>query len=367
MVRIALDATYAADPERTGTGVYSERLIGALARLGRENSAYRLVLCFRMGPYWRWARKQPWPAGCDLTPLWEPWLRPRRVALFHGLNQRLPEKPYPVRIVTIHDLFPLTAREYSTPKFQRHFSAILRKTIARADRIIAVSGATRQELLRHTEAPADKIHVIHHGVDPAASVAPAAQDAFSERVLGWPKEQKFFLNVGTIQTRKNIANIVLALKTLPQYRLVLAGGDGYGAEAIHALIEKEGLAERVVRLGHVGRETLTLLYAQAAALVFPSFEEGFGFPILEAMSYGLPVITSNCSSMPEVAGDAAFYVDPQQVAAIREAMRQVAEDAALAAQLRQRGLARASLFRWEKCAAETWQVYQEALRQQTGG
>ena len=110
-------------------------------------------------------------------------------------------------------------------------------------------------------------------------------------------------------------------------------------------------------------DSLPLLYSAACALVFPSLEEGFGFPILEAMSYGLPVITSNCSSMPEVAGDAALLVDPLDATAIGEAMRRLAEDNALAQELRQRGRERAALFTWEKCARDTWKLYQETLSQ----
>ena len=364
-VSIALDATYAALPELTGTGLYSHRLIEALAASSSlaDNSPYRLVLCFRPGPYWRWARRQSWPAGCQIAPIWEPWLAPRRARLFHGLNQLLPRRRYPATVVTIHDLFPLTSTEYSAPQFQRHFSGILLKTIAAADRIIAVSEATREQLIRHTSAPANRIRVIHHGVDAPDFAEEAEKTDFAERVLKLRPDEKFFLNVGTIQTRKNVANIVLALKRLPRFRLVLAGGDGFGAEAVHSLIAREGLVSRVICMGYTSRATLRLLYTTATALVFPSLEEGFGLPILEAMSYGLPVITSNCSAMPEVAGDAALYVDPLSVSAISDAMQRVAEDAALAADLCQRGHRRAGFFRWDRCAEQTWQVYRELLKE----
>lgn len=364
---LALDATEAAYPEPTGTGVYSQKLIAALAapRPDGRSSDFRLILCLRIGPYWKWGRTRRWPEGCAAAPFWEPWLPPRPAALFHGLNQRLPQRHYPVRVVTIHDLFPLTSTEYSTPSFQRRFAKILRDAVARADRIIAVSEATRQELLQHTEAPAERIRVIHHGVDPISPATPPTspdeQLAFRKQVLGFEGSEKFFLNVGAIQVRKNVANIVLALKRLPGYRLVLAGGDGYGAEAIHSLIEREGLSGRVVRLGHASSDTLRLLYSTATALVFPSLEEGFGMPILEAMSCGLPVITSNCSAMPEVGGNAALYVDPRNVPEISDAMRRVAEDESLATDLRQRGRERASLFTWGKCAEQTWDVYREAM------
>ena len=381
MTTIALDATAAADPEPTGTGLYSQSLLSALAAslpsvalakdgppseaLAKDGppSEFRLILCLRIGPFLKWGRKRRWPSGCPVTPFWEPWLPPRPAALFHGLNQRLPKRPYPVRIVTIHDLFPLTSTDYSTPEFQRRFTRILREAVARADWIIAVSDATRQQLLRHTEARKERIRVIHHGVDAVPPATAEEQQAFRERVLGFRKNEKFFLNIGAIQVRKNVANIVLALKQLPEYRLVLAGGDGYGAAAIHSRIEQEGMAGRVLRLGHASRQTLHLLYSAAAALVFPSLEEGFGMPVLEAMSCGLPVITSNCSAMPEVGGEAAVYVDPRNVPELSEAMRRVAEDEAMAADLRRRGRERASLFRWTKCAQQTWDVYREALRE----
>ena len=114
---IALDATEAAHPEPTGTGVYSQMLIQALAD-SRPNGGLpdtRLALCLRIGPYFKWGRNRRWPDGCSASPFWEPWLPPRPAALFHGLNQRLPRRPYPVRVVTIHDLFPLTSTEYSSP------------------------------------------------------------------------------------------------------------------------------------------------------------------------------------------------------------------------------------------------------------
>ena len=363
-VKIALDATFAAAPERTGTGVYSERLISALAAgpLARQYAETRLMLCFRFSPYLRWARKQRWPDRCALSLLLDPWLPPPRAHLFHGLNQRLPEKgKFQARVVTIHDLFPLASTAYSTRQFQQHFTKIIQQAISRADWIIAVSDATRQQVLRHTEAASGRIRVIHHGVDPPQFTAQAEQDAFRERVLGFSKEEKFFLNVGTIQTRKNVASIALAMKHLPKYRLVLSGGGGFGADQVHSLIAKEGLAGRILRLGRTTPQTLRLLYSAATALVFPSLEEGFGMPILEAMSYGLPVITSNVSAMPEVAGDAALLVNPRNVTEIGEAMRRVAEDPALAAELSERGKQRAGQFSWERCARETWAVYQEAL------
>jgi glycosyltransferase involved in cell wall biosynthesis len=257
----------------------------------------------------------------------------------------------------------MTSREYSSPSFQKRFTEILLDAIARADRIIAVSNATRQDLLRHTKASDQRIRVVHHGVDSISPPSDEERQAFRQDVLRLDADEKFFLNVGVIQTRKNIANIVLATARLRDARLVLAGGDGFGAEATHQLIERNGLGSRVIRLGHASAATLRMLYSTAAALVFPSLEEGFGMPVLEAMACGLPVITSDCSAMPEVAGEAAILVNPRDVLEISEAMRRVAEDQTLAADLRRRGRERAAQFSWKRCAQETWKVYQEALNE----
>src|SRR5262249_19527897 len=153
-----------------------------------------------------------------------------------------------------------------------------------------------------------------------------------------------------VQARKNIAGVVFAMKALPGSRLVVAGGDGYGAAEIHSLVRREGMERRVLFLGHVDQSKLRLLYSSAAALVFPSFEEAFGLPILEAMSCGLPVITSNVTGMPEVAGDAALLVDPRNIEEIAAAMQRVLDDGRLRQELIAKGKDRAGQFTWERCA-----------------
>jgi glycosyltransferase involved in cell wall biosynthesis len=360
-ITIALDATDAAHPRRTGIGIYAEKLTQALARLvaSEQDRHVRIVLCFRPGPFVRRAWRAAWPPNCSIAPLLDPWLPFPSATLFHGLSQRLPEHRYRAQVVTLHERFPPLSQDYSTPEFQRHMGARIEQALRRADRVIAVSESVRQRLLQHDSALAAKARVIHHGVDPPQPVTEQETALFCRRVLG--SSDRFFLNVGAIQVRKNLTNLVLALKQVPGFRLVVAGSDGYGSDAIREFIRMEGLGERVVFTGHLQPDQLRLLYAAATALVFPSFEEAFGMPILEAMSYGLPVITSNCSAMPEVGGDAALYVDPHDVAQIAEAMRRVSEDDRLAQQLREKGRERVRMFRWEDCAARTWKLYRELL------
>lgn len=362
---IALDATYAADPQPTGIGIYSQRLIAALADLPLPSPA-RLVLAFRPGPYFRQARRQSWPERYTLSPLIDRWITWPRVRLFHGLNQRLPERHYARTVVTLHERFPAPADGYSTAEFRAFMSRRIERALGRADRIIVVSHSVRAHLTAQRPQLAPKIRVVHHGVDhhavgPAGPVDTTRQLALLSQRLQLDPGAPFFLNVGAVQVRKNLKNLLLALQPLAGAQLVIAGNDGFGAREIHEFANQPVLSGRVRFAGHLQPGELRLLYAAATALVFPSLEEAFGMPVLEAMAGGCPVITSNVSALPEVAGEAALLIDPKSVDELRAAMQRLLADSALAADLRRRGAARAAEFSWEKCARETWAVYQELL------
>jgi glycosyltransferase involved in cell wall biosynthesis len=190
--------------------------------------------------------------------------------------------------------------------------------------------------------------VVHHGV----------------RRLAWPAcaREKVVLNVGAIQTRKNIARLVEAFEALDgDWRLVLAGSAGYGGDAIQARIATSPARERITVTGYISTEQLAGWYARASIFAFPSLDEGFGMPVLEAMAAGVPVVTSNRSALPEVAGDAALLVNPESTEELTEALRRLAQDEGLRADLARRGTARAGFFTWEKAVAETWNVYRELL------
>jgi glycosyltransferase involved in cell wall biosynthesis len=170
------------------------------------------------------------------------------------------------------------------------------------------------------------------------------------------------LSVGVLQTRKNVLNALRALETLPQrYRLILVGGDGYGSEIIHDYIRRQGLGSRVQVRGYVTFEELRSLYQSASVLLFPSWEEGFGLPVLEAMANGLPVVASQTSSLPEVGGEAALYVDPHDPRDIAEKVLRAVEDSELRGKMIQQGLSRAREFSWQRVAEATLKVYDEAL------
>lgn len=368
MATIALDATYIFDPNATGTATYSRKLIESLAKL---NTPHRFLVCCRMS---RFGRRREFLLPANATRLGRPkfsirffqepltfWL-PWQAELFHSLAQRPPAFRFKREVITIFDIFPITGRDYSTPKFQRKFSALLREAAARAARIVTLSKYTAEQLVRHCEVGWERIRVIPAGVDMPEKVIPE-EASVRERQSLVGKGNEMLLTVGVLDTRKNVVNALRALKFLPErYRLVLAGANGHGSQAIHSLICSERLESRVSRLGYVSADRLELLYHAASALLFPSLEEGFGLPVLEAMACGLPVVTSQTSSLPEVGGQAALYVDPLDPRDIAAKVISAVEDPCLRRELIQRGLVRAQQFPWRRMAEQTLETYNEVLR-----
>lgn len=361
MATIALDATYVVDPQPSGVSVYSRRLIESLVEI---QPGHRFLACYRLS---RWKRRKQFlnenRERCSTRLFQEPWTfwLPFQADVFHSLAQRPAPFHFKKEIVTVHDLFPLTGRDYSTPDFQKKFSKLLIEAAWRATRVIAPSEYTADELHRHVGIAKEKIRVIPEGVDmPATTLSLESRQKERERWVG--KGHELILVVGVLQTRKNTLGALKTLERLPaQYRMILAGGDGYGSNTVHDYIHRKELGERVTVLGHTSHDDLSALYQAATLLLFPSFEEGFGLPVLEAMSYGLPVVTSRASSLPEVGGEAAEYVDPYSEEEIAARVQQVAKDQSLRQRMMEAGLARARQFSWKRAAAMTLALYEEVL------
>ena len=367
MAIIALDATYTVDPEPSGIAVYSRKLIEALAAL---ETPHRFLLCYRLS---RFGRRRDFLRPVSMVGSQEPhfsirlfqepltfWL-PWQAELFHSLAQRPPAFRFRREIVSVFDIFPLTGHEYSTPDFRRKFSALLVEAVERATRVITSSRYTAEQLLAHTSVFESKLRIIPLGVDPPAlTMSPGERLLVREGLVGAGNEM--ILSVGVLQTRKNTLNALRALEKLPErYRLVLVGGDGYGSEAIHGYIRRQGLGPRVQVLGHVAVGKLQSLYQSASVLLFPSLEEGFGLPVLEAMANGLPVVVSRTSSLPEVGGEAALYLDPHDPQDIADKVLRAVEDSELRRRMIQQGLERAQEFSWRRVAEATLKVYDEVL------
>lgn len=270
-------------------------------------------------------------------------------------------------VTTFHDLGPLTRPEFfskARPWLLRNY---VRAAVRRADALICVSQATAQELSDIAGVPlGDRLAVIHEGAAPEffEPPSPAALDSLRARPAAG---QPYFLYTGSMNPRKNLVRVVRAYAAVanrvPQ-QLVLTGAFGWDSTELARELELTPAAARIIRPGYVSDEQLRALYAGADGFLFPSLYEGFGLPILEAMACGCPVVTSNLSSMPEVAGDAALLVDPASEDELAQAMLALAGDTALRARLVQAGQARAGArgFSWEACGASTLEVYRKVRR-----
>ncbi len=340
-MRIALDATYSVGKELSGVGVYSREILHGLAAAHPEET-------------WIWAcrphrllrlLRERLPGNCRRRLLWE-GRRLASVELFHGLNQRLPEARYRRAVSTFHDLFVLTA-EYSSREFRDRFARQARQAAERSDLVITVSRFTASQVRDLLGVDESRIRVIPHGV----RLPPLEASA---------RREKMILHVGALQRRKNILRLLRAFESVPAgWRLVFAGAAGYGAGEILDSIRRSPRRPDIDVLGYVPAPVLAGLYSRARILAFPSLDEGFGIPVLEAMAWGVPVVTSNRSALPEVAGDAALLVDPVNEEEIAHALVSLVRDEKLASALAERGRKRAAEFPWVQAVARTWAVYRE--------
>ena len=300
-------------------------------------------------------------------------LAPRGLDLLHSPDH-VPSGAGRARsVVTVHDLSFLLYPDTHSADSRRYYAQVA-WTVERADRIIAVSEATKRDLVREVGADPARIRVVYEAATfdadrhrtsplPRSAVERGPGDEVPEPA---PFAQPYVLSVqAAIEPRKNIPRLIEAFaqarRAHPEMRLVVAGGPGADAPVVRAAVTRHDLAGVVDFPGVLPESLLQAGYRGALALAYPSLYEGFGLPLLEAMSVGTPVIASQVSSLPEVAGDAALLVDPFDVDALAGALEQVAGDEALRADLAARGYRRVRRFSWERAAQETLAVYREAL------
>lgn len=343
-MRIALDATYSIDPHPSGIAIYSRELVSGLAQAFPNEE---FLHCYRPKQFRRAdaSRFQNLRRRLLLPPL--PTFR---ADLFHALNQRLEGRPAKKVISTFHDLFVITG-EYSSPEFRRRFAEQARHAAQNSDLIITVSQFTANQVCEHLGFDRSRLRVIAHGVH--------APETVPKR-----RREKMILFVGALQRRKNVIRLVEAFESLSgDWRLVLAGSpSGYQSREILERIERSCARDRVHVTGYLSPEELNGLYVRASIFAFPSLDEGFGMPVLEAMAHRVPVITSNRSALPEVAGEAAILINPENTEDLRAAFEQLIEDPDLRERLVRLGQARAALFNWDRAVHATHAVYQELLR-----
>jgi glycosyltransferase involved in cell wall biosynthesis len=368
---IGIDASRAVIAQRTGTEHYSASLLAALTTLPearryrfrlyvnmRSADEARERLGFELLPNWRIVAA-PFPRlWTHLRLSWEMLRRPPGVLFVpsHVVPLWHPRRT----VVTVHDLGYLEYPQAHT-RFSRLYLHLSTWFSARsARRVIAISEATRRDLVRHYRVPPGKISVVYHGRDPIfAPVDDPVRQA--EVAAKYGVQQPYCLHVGTLQPRKNLGLLVEAWDVLrgsmerpPQ--LLLAGKRGWLYDSLFEMVRSRGLGDLVRFADYVERDDLPALYSGALALTFPSLYEGFGLPPLEAMSCGTPVLASTASSVPEVVGYGGLLLDPHDPRPWAEAVQRLAHDPGLQSELRRKGLERAAYFSWERSARQTLQV-----------
>jgi alpha-1,3-rhamnosyl/mannosyltransferase len=279
-----------------------------------------------------------------------------RADIFHSssLVRHPPRRPR--LTTTLHDLTSWIMPELH-PAANRRADSHMAEHLRRAHRVIAVSESTRQDAIRLLHIPPEKIVAIHSGVaDAFFHVDPAAVAKVRTR---FGLTRPFVLSIGTLEPRKNLSGLISAFEALPaslrdEFDLVLAGPMGWADEDTARRV-------RTIRyLGYVPERDIAPLTAGATVFAYPSLYEGFGFPVAQAMAAGVPVITSNVSAMPEIAGDAALLVDPRSLAELRDALSRLLLYPEIRSRMADRGRERAERFRWDVCAAKSLQFFEQA-------
>jgi glycosyltransferase involved in cell wall biosynthesis len=357
---IALDASLWDEPT-TGIGLYARGLGAALEKLG--------VRVRRVGARTTGEAPRGEVGRTEFTLGRLPGiLAAGDEPLFHAVgNFNLPLQRIPGKrlVLTVHDLIPLLLPRTVSAAYRWQFRVWLARSVAVADRIICVSERTRADLVERYGIPSEKLAVVHNGADHVDAVP--APDATSEtylRTLALPEE--FILYAGSFDARKNVGLLLEAAQRRAaagrQTPVVLMGQEWFGSQGLEKLVlEARAGGCDVRRIGHQSAPVFYALMRRATVFAFPSLYEGFGLPPLEAMRLGIPVVTSNAGALPEVCGDAALQVPPDDAAALAAALDRVLASSEERRELAQAGKRHAAAFTWERTARQTLDVYQSCL------
>jgi|YNPBryBLVA2012_1023415.scaffolds.fasta_scaffold02438_2 glycosyltransferase involved in cell wall biosynthesis len=286
-------------------------------------------------------------------------LRQEGAELLHSTSFVMPLFPRVPAVLTVYDLTTSFFPQNFVLKHRIVFGSFVPLSIRKADHIVAISESTKRDIVEHFKIPDDRITVVHGAAEDRfrQPADPARIAAVREK---YRLPERYILFVGVIEPRKNVPGLLEAFASIAQripHHLVVAGGLGWKYDSVFATVRRLGLGERAVFPGFIADEDLVPLYQGAELFVYPSFYEGFGLPVLEAMSCGVPVVTSNLSSLPEVTGNAAELVDPQDIGQIAEAMHRVLTDEVRRRRMVQEGMARAAGYSWDTAARTLLGVY----------
>ena len=353
-----------------GIGRYVRELVAALARQPADFN-YRLFVAgagqlpTSPGTNFIWKQTRLHPK--TLARLWQRARIPLPVGIFtgavdlyHATDFVLP--PTSARsLLTVHDLSFVRVPETASPRLKAYLDVVVPRSVRRANHILADSQATKDDLIALYDTPPEKITVLLSGVDARFHRVddPSIRQKYK---IG---TRPYIFSVGTIQPRKNYARLIHALAALRSrgndLDLVIAGGRGWLEDPIYAAIRDVHVEDHVHFIGFADDADLPALYTAATITALPSLYEGFGIPVLESMACGTPVLTSNVSSLPEVAGDAALTVDPTDLDVIVASLQRLIDDTALRSSLIAKGLSRAQTFTWDRSAQQLRQIYAQLL------
>ena len=373
-LRVVLDAGPAVH-QNAGLARYTERLTSALWQNCRHEIDLTLFYNSHSGhkPPPSLANipartlrlpQYPWRMGALACQLLRAPFVERRLpdaGVYHATEHLLPWMARPA-VLTVHDLIFEHFPQHHTLKSRIFLRLSMPLFVRRADAIIAVSQHTKRDLVDMYGTPTRKIHVVDEGVD--ERFRPADEEEIRRVREDHSIRRPYLLMVGTLEPRKNHALAFQALARLKTegwpHCLVVVGRRGWLFESVEQQVEPLQLTGDVIFAGRVPDADLPALYSGADCSLMPSLYEGFGFPVLEAMACGAPVVCSKASSLPDVAGAAARFIEPMTGEGMAAAVRQVLSDANLADEMRQAGLRQAARFRWPRAAVETVHVYKEA-------
>jgi glycosyltransferase involved in cell wall biosynthesis len=357
----------------TGIGRYLDKLLGALLTIDNENEYILFHNAFKgLRPNRLFGNgnanivSSRWPNRM-LSYLWSRTSWPSieyligPVDVFHAPAYQMPPVRRGLAVLTVHDLVFMIHPEMASPEAVMELGPWIKRYAERADIIVADSNATASDIEKYLGIPSGKIKTVY----PGANIFPKLIDDEIWRVkreLGINGD--FILSVGNLEPRKNLARLFRAFERsglARDFELVLVGPKGWHYGEIFETWQSLPCNNRIHWLSYVSEEILSALYSGASFLVYPSIMEGFGFPILEAMSAGCPVVTSNISSMPEVAGNAAVYVEAFDIDSIADGMKQLASDSRLRMSLAKAGHDRVAKFSWENTARQMMEIYGMAV------
>jgi glycosyltransferase involved in cell wall biosynthesis len=376
-MRIGIDYTAAV---RQGAGIarYTRNLIRTLSALDDQNS----YVLFVAGGWGQGDGLGDWPPNFRLrsVPVSDRWLnilwqRLRlplpiqwivgRLDLFHSPDFVLPPLGRTPAVLTLHDLSFLQVPEHFVPSFRAYLEKAVPRAVRQATLILADSKSTKHDLDELLGVPQARVEVLYPGVE--SRFRPIQEGETLERVRAHYKlPERFVLGLSTLQPRKNFDGLVWAFRRLvtgqsgdrfESLHLVIAGGSGWMSEGAVELVERLGLGNRVHFIGFVKDEDLPALYSLAAVFAFPSWYEGFGLPILEAMACGTPVVAADNSSLPEVVGQAGLLVKAEDCDALAQSLYRLLTDQALRTSLILAGQWQARRFTWENAARQLLEVY----------